>query len=94
MPATSDSLTLGVEEEFLLVDPDDGRLVPRVEEVIANLQSAWPNRIEREMNRCQVELSTTVHRSLTDLEAELVLRREDLAGAAAAAGSRASPAAP
>lgn len=86
MPATSDSLTLGVEEEFLLVDPDDGRLVPRVEEVIANLQSAWPNRIEREMNRCQVELSTTVHRSLTDLEAELVLRREDLAGAAAAAG--------
>lgn len=82
-----DPLTLGVEEEFLLIDPESGRVVPAVEQVLA----AAPERgepLQREFMATQVETATPPVSSLGELHAALVEARSAAAEAAERAGTR------
>lgn len=79
-------LTLGVEEEFLLVDPCTGETTPRAAEVLSTAENtradvfsgAW----QSELLRTQVEVSSGVCEGLTDLREEITESRKTLAAAA------------
>ncbi|UGT45698.1 glutamate--cysteine ligase [Nocardia yamanashiensis] len=73
--------TVGVEEEFLLVDPRTGAPVGRNADV-ARTAADLGIELQLEITRCQVETSTRVHTSTGDLLREL---RELRRGAAACA---------
>ncbi|OKK19828.1 hypothetical protein AMK16_15115 [Streptomyces sp. CB00455] len=80
-------LTIGVEEEFLLVDARTFRLVPAAPLVLATA-SGLPGAIHAEGTRYQVEIATPVAHSATELREELAALRRALGGAARAHGCR------
>lgn len=73
--------TIGVEEEFLLVDPRTGAPIGRNVEVVRTAADFGLD-LQLEIMRCQVETSTRIHTGTRDLLREL---RELRRGASAAA---------
>jgi len=70
----SEPLTLGVEEEFHVVDLDSRELVPRAPDILDHLPAAS---FSPELHRSVVETNTKVHTGLERLRDELVaLRRQ------------------
>ena len=51
----NDSPTLGVEEEFHLIDPESADLVPAVNEVMAHLDAEMQQRVCYELLQCVIE---------------------------------------
>ncbi|MFI5914038.1 glutamate--cysteine ligase [Dactylosporangium sp. NPDC051541] len=81
-------LTVGVEEEFLLLDPSSWHSVPKVREVRAALpRDVWPAS-RHEFRLSCLEMVTPVCTDLTDLRSALVANRTAAAAAAARAGVR------
>lgn len=80
-------LTIGVEEEFLLVDADTLRVVPAAPLVLATV-AGLPEQVHAEGTRYQVEISTPVADSAATLRAELATLRRTLAAAAREHGCR------
>jgi len=82
----SDGWFLGVEEEFLLVDPTTGRTVPAAERVLgAAVQMSWaaPDAaMHPELLATQVEAATGRCRSLDDVHGQLRHARRTLTAAA------------
>ena len=79
--------TVGVEEEFLLVDPDTGEPVAR-NEAVARHADAQGVKLQLELTSCQVETTTDVAESTEDLRTELKRLRHVAAQAAEADGAR------
>jgi carboxylate-amine ligase len=77
-------ITLGVEEEFVLLDPSTGAAVVAGPDLLRMLDGE-PG-VQREVMRFQVETATRVCTSLDDLGRELVRLRRLAADAAASAG--------
>ncbi|MFD9337282.1 glutamate--cysteine ligase [Streptomyces sp. NPDC060028] len=80
-------LTVGVEEEFLLVDARTLRVVPAAPLVLATA-AGLPHELHPEGTRYQVEISTPVADSAVTLRRELAGLRRTLAQAARAHGCR------
>ncbi|GGT27914.1 carboxylate-amine ligase [Streptomyces chromofuscus] len=83
--------TVGVEEEFLLVDPVTGRLAPYAEKVRASagLEPFVASReIQPELLQAQVEVATPVCDSLEEVGGHLLRLRHAVAGAAETHGCR------
>lgn len=80
-----DRPTLGVEEEFVLVDAA-GRLVQEGPETLAGTAPALD--LKAELLRCQVESATGVHTDVDELRADLAQSRSALITAAADRGLR------
>ncbi|MFE5678788.1 glutamate--cysteine ligase [Streptomyces erythrochromogenes] len=80
-------LTVGVEEEFLLVDARTLRVVPAAPQVLATA-GGLPGEMHPEGTRYQVEISTPVADSAASLRAELAELRRTLGRAARAHGCR------
>jgi carboxylate-amine ligase len=74
--------TLGVEEEFHLVDLRTRRLTPRAPELLAELSDTYV----AELQSCVVEMNSGVVTSLDGLRAELNLHRKVLVDVAATLG--------
>jgi carboxylate-amine ligase len=87
---TRDVLTMGVEEEFLLVDAT-GRLAADGPAVSENAEDDAVGQTEHELRRCQVESATGVCRKADELVDHLGTLRDRLAGEAAARGLRLLP---
>jgi glutamate---cysteine ligase / carboxylate-amine ligase len=79
-----DGTTLGVEEEFVLLDPCTGAAVPAGPN-LARMLDSEPG-IQQEVMRFQVETATRVCTSLDDVSRELARLRRLAADAAASAG--------
>ncbi|MGQ0840879.1 carboxylate-amine ligase [Actinokineospora sp.] len=73
-------LTMGVEEEFFLVDPA-GRLVYQGPEALANTADGGAD-LKPEMMRCQLESATGIHHTADQVRAELAAMRAKLADGA------------
>jgi glutamate---cysteine ligase / carboxylate-amine ligase len=82
------ALTLGVEEEFLLVDPHTGINVPVAREVTDALPDAVGGNSRSELRVSMLEMATGVCNGLPGLRAELVGLRRAAAQAAVSAGAR------
>jgi len=76
-------ITLGVEEEFVLLDRSAGAAVP-AGPVVARMLDGEPG-VQQEVMRFQVETATRVCTSLDDLGRDLIRLRRLAAGAAASA---------
>ena len=63
--------TLGVEEEFGLVDPATGRLVPKIVQTLASLSEAERVEIKPDVHQATLEIATPVCLDLDEVRAEL-----------------------
>jgi carboxylate-amine ligase len=73
-------LTVGLEEEVLLLDPETHDLAPRAADVLGRL--ADPARFKPELPAAQLEIVTAPHADLGAALAELAAGRRDLIAAA------------
>jgi carboxylate-amine ligase len=76
-----DGITMGVEEELLVVDRLTGDLVPRSDELLPPARDRLGDRVAAELNRCQIETATRIHTDLGELRAELTASRRALSDA-------------
>src|SRR6266542_4468094 len=67
----SDPYTLGVEEEYMLLDAESFDLVQHVETVLAAVSEEREQRIHAELMQSVLEISTPVCRTVADVEREL-----------------------
>ncbi|MFE3446150.1 glutamate--cysteine ligase [Nocardia sp. NPDC059180] len=81
------SSTVGVEEEFLLVDPDTGAPAAKNVEVAESAKDIGID-LQLELTRCQVETCTGVHTETAELLTELRELRSSVAGCAHEHGTR------
>ncbi|BCJ59655.1 carboxylate-amine ligase [Micromonospora endophytica] len=81
-------LTLGVEEEFLLLDPETGESLPVAEQVRQSLSGTAREQSRQEFRHSMIEMVTPVCTDLTQLRTQLVALRQAAAEAARAAGAR------
>lgn len=78
--------TMGVEEEFLLVDPVDGRPKPVAAALLASAAGRTAYEAEPEMQLQQIETATRPCASLHELAGEVRRARRDVARAARTCG--------
>ncbi|TRW82075.1 glutamate--cysteine ligase [Mycolicibacterium sp. 018/SC-01/001] len=83
----ADIPTIGVEEEFLLVDPASGAPMPRNRDV-AEHAAALGVDLQLELTSCQVETATEVTHTAAELHAGLARLRRTVADAADRADAR------
>jgi carboxylate-amine ligase len=79
---------MGVEEEFLLVDPDSGRPRPLAWAALEATEQPADDQIEDEMQLQQLETGTEPCQSLDELDKQLRACRGRAADSALAAGAR------
>ncbi|MGI5467157.1 carboxylate-amine ligase [Streptomyces sp. CA-132043] len=79
-------LTVGAEEEYLLVDPVSRALSPAAEKVVAEAGSELGDRVTTEVTRYQVEVRTDPHTRLADFADQVRSMRRTVARAAARHG--------
>ncbi|XXG07853.1 glutamate--cysteine ligase [Micromonospora sp. SH-82] len=86
--ARDDLLTVGVEEEFLLVDPHTGVAVPAVDLVMEQVPAELHGQVEREFQTSQIEIGSPPGLELSSIRHSLGVLRSALAEAADRAGVR------
>jgi glutamate---cysteine ligase / carboxylate-amine ligase len=86
----ADMLTIGIEEEFMLLDPRDWSLAFRSDDVIAALPAHLRARVTLETHAAVMEVNTAAHRRVGDAVAELRRFRRRIAHALADQGLRAA----
>ena len=91
MAASDDDFTLGVEEEFSIVDAETGELRPDARRLLPGARRVLGDEVQPELNLSQVETGTKVCRTLADVRSELVRLRGALTEAAEPAGCRVLP---
>src|ERR671935_166899 len=85
----SPPFTLGVEEEYMLLDPETFDLVQHVDTVLTAVQNGeFTERIGPELMQSVVEISTPVCRTAGDIEAELRRLRSYVSEIARGQGAR------
>jgi carboxylate-amine ligase len=84
----ADAFTLGVEEEFQIVDPETWELRSHVSELIASGAPALGDQIKRELHQSIVEVGTKICADVHELEEEVCRIRRDLAASADRVGLR------
>ncbi|ANZ41660.1 hypothetical protein BBK82_42640 [Lentzea guizhouensis] len=87
--ASAGGPTVGVEEEFLLVDPVTGVAVNRADEVVDAARDLFGLELELELTSTQVETNTSVCRDAAQAGLELRELRRAVGRAAREAGCRA-----
>ncbi|WP_374300857.1 carboxylate-amine ligase [Paracoccus sp. (in: a-proteobacteria)] len=75
----TDDFTLGIEEEYLLVDQDTGDLSPAPDTVMAACKEALGDAFSPEFLRCQVEVGTPVSADIAEARGHLAHLRRTVA---------------
>jgi carboxylate-amine ligase len=88
MTSTSDDFTIGVEEEYQIVHPETRALVPRAGRLLPRAQKAVGDEVTNELFLSQIEVGTSVCRTLAEVRGEIVRLRRAVIGAAERDGSR------
>src|ERR671922_2455854 len=80
---STDPFTLGVEEEYMLLDPETFDLVQHVDTVLTAVREGeFVERIGPELMQSVVEISTPICRTATDVDSELRRLRGYVTGVA------------
>jgi carboxylate-amine ligase len=82
------AFTVGVEEEFQIVDPNTWELRSHVSELLASSAPAFGDQVKREMHQSIVEVGTKICAGVEELAEEIIRNRRDLADAAERVGLR------
>jgi uncharacterized protein YndB with AHSA1/START domain len=86
--SSSPSFTIGVEEEYLIVDAATGHLRPRAPAVLPAAMDALGDQVQPELSLAQVEVETVVCTSLDEVRSELGRLRAEVIAAAEEAGTQ------
>ena len=78
--------TLGVEEEFQIVDPETWELRSHVTELLAASSPVLGDQIKRELHQSIVEVGTKICTTTGELAEEIIRTRRDLSDAEVAMG--------
>jgi len=84
----SQPFTIGVEEEFQIVDPATWELRSHVSELLASSAATIGDQVKRELHQSIVEVGTKICSSVAELAEEIVCSRRELADAAERVGLR------
>jgi carboxylate-amine ligase len=82
------AFTVGVEEEFQIVDPETCELRSHVSELLASSAPAFGDQVKREMHQSIIEVGTKICSGVEELAEEIIRNRRDLADAAERVGLR------
>lgn len=88
MSPQAEDFTIGVEEEYQIINPETRKLASRVEQILPIAKKALGEEVQPEAQRSQIEIGTPVCRSLADVRAELVRLRGEVIAAAAKDGNQ------
>ena len=88
MPGSTAEITIGVEEEYQIVNPDTRQLRQRAGRIVHEAQGKIGNEVTNELFLSQIEIGTPVCRTLGDVRSELVRLRRAVVEAAAVEGCR------
>lgn len=80
--------TIGVEEEYQIINPITRELSSRVEHILPIAEKALGEDVQPEAMRSQIEIGTPICQTLADVRAELVRMRREVIAAAAEDGSQ------
>ncbi|HET9417956.1 MAG TPA: carboxylate-amine ligase [Chthoniobacterales bacterium] len=86
MGAKDHTYTLGIEEEFAIVDPETRELKSHIQEILEGGKVVLKEQIKPEMHQSVVELGTEICESITNARAHVVDLRSKLAKLAGNAG--------
>jgi carboxylate-amine ligase len=87
-PRMAHAFTIGVEEEFQIVDPDTWELRSHVSELLTASASSLGDQIKRELHQSIVEVGTRICADVTELDHEIVRLRRELSRNAERVGLR------
>ncbi len=80
--------TIGVEEEFQIVDPETWELRSHVSELLASSAATFGDQIKRELHQSIVEVGTKICGNVEELAGAVISSRRGLADAAERVGLR------
>ena len=80
--------TLGIEEEFAIVDPQTGELRSHIQEILEGGKLTLKEQLKPEMHQSVVELGTEICQSVVDARAHVIELRSHLARLAARGGMK------
>jgi carboxylate-amine ligase len=80
------AFTIGVEEEFQIVDPDSGELRSHVSELLNASGHALGDQIKRELHQSIVEVGTRICADVSELDEEICRIRRELCTSAERVG--------
>ncbi len=83
----SQPYTIGVEEEYQIVDADSRQLVRGADRVLGEAQATLGEQVQPELQRSQLEGITPICSTLSEVRAELVRLRSAVIAAAATEGN-------
>jgi glutamate---cysteine ligase / carboxylate-amine ligase len=86
MSAKDHVFTLGIEEEFAIIDPETRELRSHIQEILEDGKVTLKERVKPEMHQSVVELGTEICQSITDARMHVVDLRSKLAALAARGG--------
>ncbi len=80
--------TLGIEEEFQIIDPETRELRPQVQQILEDGKRRHDKQVKPELHQSVVELGTEICRDIGQAREQVIQLRTDLAELAARAGSK------
>src|SRR3954464_15687155 len=86
MPATNHTFTLGIEEEFAIIDPETRELRSHIQEILEGGKVTLKEQVKPEMHQSVVELGTEICQSTKDARAHVIELRSKLAELAGRSG--------
>ncbi len=78
--------TLGIEEEFQIIDPETRELRSHIQQMLEDGKMVLHERVKPEMHQSVVEVGTDICRDVRDARQQVTKLRSDLAGLAAMSG--------
>jgi len=88
VPSSIEDFTIGVEEEYQIVNPATRELSQRVRRIMPKVKKAIGDDVSNELFQSQIEIGTHVCRTLAEVRDELVRLRRSLITEAERDGSR------
>jgi glutamate---cysteine ligase / carboxylate-amine ligase len=80
--------TVGIEEEVMLLDPEDWSLAHRIDDLLPELSRDLTGHVAAETHACTLELATGIHATVGQATTELFSVRTELAAQLAELGLR------
>lgn len=88
MGQSIEDFTIGVEEEYQIVNPETRGLRQRAQRILLKAQKAVGKDVTNELFQSQIEIGTPICKTLGEVRAELIRLRSGLINAAKREGSR------
>lgn len=82
MPRPTEDFTIGVEEEYQIVDPETRELKPKAGRIVPSAQEEVGEDAQPELYQSQIEVGTPVCHTLKDIRDEITRLRREIVGAA------------